>query len=244
MAAAASCSRYRARTAFGLTPTYAANSRCSDRTLIAPSAATWSTRTSSRSSIIAPTSPSRSRYGSGASGAVGASAASRTAERSSSSSSARTADSSSPADSPSCRSSGATLSRPGSTPVSAAKPPGRNLAAVTRPAPTRSTLKRRVTTPCSRTAGRSWPKRGWVPCSTETFTLGWLSTSERNGGCPARSHRTDQYRSTKGRSGSATRASRRRFACSATSAGRRMPRSVAARSSAPVAFFQDATAAA
>ena len=93
---------------------------------------------------------------------------------------------------------------PGSTPVNAANPPGRNFTALTRPAPVRSTVNRRVTTPCRSTAGIATPNRGSVPDSTERFTLGWLSTSERNGGCPVRSQRTDQYRSTKGRSGSET----------------------------------------
>ena len=104
-------------------------------------------------------------------------------------------------------------------------------------------MNRRVTTPCTRTAGIGTPNRGSVPDSTDTFTLGWLSTSERNGGCPVRSQRTDQYRSTKGRSGSETGASRRRPARSTVSAGRRIPRRVAARSRV-VAFFQDGTAAA
>ena len=85
-----------------------------------------------------------------------------------------------------------TLLRAGSTPVKARKPPGRNFAAVTRPAPTRSTTNRRVTTPCTRTAGSANPKRGRSPDSTDTFTLGWLRTSERNGGWPVRSQRTDQ----------------------------------------------------
>ena len=76
--------------------------------------------------------------------------------------------------------------------MNAANPPGRNFTAVTRPAPTRSTVNRRVTTPCTRTAGSANPKRGSVPDSTDTFTLGWLSTSERNGGWPVRSQRTDQ----------------------------------------------------
>ena len=162
--------------------------------------------------------------------------------RASSSSSAVTAASNRAAGTPSSAPSRLTPLRAGRTPVNAANPPGRNLTAVTRPAPTRSTVKRRVTTPCTRTAGIGNPNRGCVPDSTDTFTLGWLSTSERYGGLPVKSHRTDQYRSTNGRSGSATRVSRRRLACSATSAGRRMPRRVAARSRAPVAFFQDATA--
>ena len=85
-----------------------------------------------------------------------------------------------------------TVLRAGRAPVNALKPPGWNFTAVTRPAPTRSTTNRRVTTPCIRTAGRSWPNRGWVPDSTDTFTLGWLSTSERNGARPVRSQRTDQ----------------------------------------------------
>ena len=76
--------------------------------------------------------------------------------------------------------------------MNAANPPGRNFTAVTRPAPTRSTVNRRVTTPCTRTAGRGNPNRGCVPDSTDTFTLGWLSTSERYGGLPVKSQRTDQ----------------------------------------------------
>ena len=53
-------------------------------------------------------------------------------------------------------------------------------------------MKRRDTTPCTQDGGQPTPKRGSVPDSTETFTLGWLSTSERNGGRPVRSQRTDQ----------------------------------------------------
>ena len=49
-----------------------------------------------------------------------------------------------------------------------------------------------LTTPCTRTAGSAKPNRGRSPDSTDTFTLGWLSTSERNGGRPVRSQRTDQ----------------------------------------------------
>ena len=68
--------------------------------------------------------------------------------------------------------SGSTVLRPGRRPLNAVNPPGRNFADVTRPAPVRSTVKRRVTTPCTRTAGIAKPNRGSLPDSTVTFTLG------------------------------------------------------------------------
>lgn len=237
MVAAASCSRYRASTALGLRPTYVANSRCSDRTPSAPSAATCSTRTRVRSAAIRSTSASRSSYAGAGSGASGARAVSSTAARASSSSTASTESSSRPSSRPSARPSGAAVARPGSRPPKATQPPGRNLAAVTRPVPTRSMVKRRVVTPCTRTAGIVTPKRGSEPDSTDRFTLGWLSTSERCGGRPLRSQRTDQYRSTNGARAGDTRASRRRPASWAVSAGRSRPLA------GPVAFVQDGTAA-
>ena len=64
--------------------------------------------------------------------------------------------------------------------MNAAKPPGRNFTAVTRPAPTRSTVNRRRDDAVHEDGGQREPERAaGAPDSTDTFTLGWLSTSER-----------------------------------------------------------------
>lgn len=178
---------------------------------------------------------SRSTYAVGGWGATRVRAAPSSSHRVLSSPAWSTALSRAPGSRPSPGDSGATLSRAGRQPVRAVQPPGRNFAAQTRPAPTRSMMKRRVATPCTRTAGIGTPKRGCVPSSSDRCTPGWLSTSERNAGPPARSHRTDQKCSTKGCSGVGTSNPRSRATCCAVRAGCNTPRGAAG----AVAFVQD-----
>jgi hypothetical protein len=66
------------------------------------------------------------------------------------------------------------------------------LTAVTRPVPLSSTVKRFGTTPWTSTAGRSAPKRGRSPVSTDTLTAGAGSTSDRCTDPSGNDQRTDQ----------------------------------------------------
>ena len=78
-------------------------------------------------------------------------------------------------------------------PVSAVKPPGRNLAPTTRPRPCRSTAKVRVTTPL--TTARQYEPFSSSPVVTVRWKAGCVITSRRVGASVDQD--TLQYRSTK-----------------------------------------------
>ena len=85
------------------------------------------------------------------------------------------------------------------SPVSAARPPGRNLSPSTQPDPRSVTSKRRVTTPVTTTGEPATTSGRVSPRSTVSEQLGWGSTWESCSWPSARSQRRHQKYSAHGR---------------------------------------------